>query len=462
MTLQQGIRRTVVIAAAISGLAWFAVWGGIHGWFPDLQRVLILELVNRAGPWQVEIAHIGGSLVDGFILEDTSLRARGDASQADVMTAERIQLHVDLSQAYEQRHVIVQNLGVEGLRIHLEQAEAAQWRLAELSRSSNPPPETSDASRWHVSIDELRIRLSELSMRWHDPRAAGSMVVRGSLAAQDVVWPGPEGRGGWRHLTMDLRLVSGEVGPLRLGAGRLRISGPPQNLDLRLQRASANAGDSGSFYLTVSASLDETRSAAGLDAVKAHLSFSDLDLAGLSLLQASSRLPATRLNGQLEFAQRETGFGIDLSLDPSEIEGVAIESARVHTDFAPESGIWRLAQSEITSHEATLRAHGQGSLDKIETLTIEASAVPVAPFTRSLEIASEIVGSVDLAAHLSGDPADPHGHPTDLQSTPKGPPRVPAESRGTPDGAPRGQSILITPIACWATGSPKDLEGIPK
>ncbi|MCP5044984.1 MAG: hypothetical protein GY944_28480, partial [bacterium] len=411
MKLHTAIRGTLLIAAAASGLVWFVAWGAIHGWFPSLQRTLLLELANREGPYAVEVRAVGGSLVEGFVLEGLSLHAReddGEQATASPIEVERARVELDLSHAYEQRHVIVRHLALEGVALRLEQTEAGGWQLQDLPLPSDPAARTETepgTQAWRVSVDELLVREAEVSGRFGE---SGSLVARGTLVASDLAWPIPQERGPWSTLALDLRSLEGEFAAVRLRSGRLRVAGSPEHLDVHLEQASASAGERGQFHASGRASVDTTHDNPVIDDVEGLLAFSALDLAGLSSPLEGTTLPSTRLNGEIQLDQEED-WRVDFTLDASQIDSVAIKSARGHFDYTPETKAWRLTATQIDAEGSTVTARGHGTFDQIESLEIDAFDLPVAPFAAALGTSSHAVGNFDLVARLSGPPSDPRG-----------------------------------------------------
>lgn len=420
----------MLASAAATGLVWLVCWGLIHGWFPELQRRLVLEALSRSLPLDVELAAVRGSVVDGLVLEALALRpaSQRHATPPDQspppLTADRIHISLDLTRLFEHRLVIVKSLEVDGVALRIERTSEQQWRLLGTASQSQPRLDREDEP-FRIKIEQAQIRNAEVSVRWQDPLGPGHLVARGSVSTRDLSWPNENGRTAAAGFSADFQLIDGALGPLRVQSGQLKLSGSPERLRLSLEHMSGRSADLGHFHLSGSAVIDLASATPAFSNVDARLDFSQLNLAEVDSLYraaANLKLPRSRLNGELRMSLSEArdpsgplaaSEGQDLrfefSLDPSHVEALAIDSARARLALQTATGDWRLSEFEVSSRSSRLEGEASGTQGSLEMLSLNAFDLPIEIVAASLGLEADVAGSFDLGARLSGPLRDPLG-----------------------------------------------------
>jgi autotransporter translocation and assembly factor TamB len=425
LTLGPTIRAVMLSIAVLLGTTWLLAFGLLNGWYPQLQRWLIIETLDRTMGVDAEIHSADGSLVEGLKLKGIVIKAGSKATRTAMgltgdtpFVAEFVEVAVDLSQAFEERLVIVKSLTVDGIALRLQQDEDRGWRLLGLSRTqppyqSEPIEPDEDNASWRVKFQEVVIRNAELTARWFDLQGPGYLTANGSLTTRDLSWPNESDHLLPSVLGGDFRVTEGALGPLKLSAGRLRVNGTQDRVQLRLERTTAADADLGRFHLSAEATVDIAKTTPSVSAFTAQLAFTRLNVKAIAA-QASStlQLPATDLSGQLRLELTDPKAEIielDLTFDPSKIDERAFDSATGRLRYSILTEQWTFTELVVSSERSRLEGSGSGTRDAIDSLVIDASNVPIAGLADALDVDLPIAGRIDLSTRLSGIAGDPKG-----------------------------------------------------
>ncbi len=407
----------MLAAATATGLLWLVVWGLIYGWYPELQRRLVLEAIDRGLHMDAELAAVRGSLAGGFTLEALVLRpAASSENPTDeppiLLSADRIEISLDLVQLFEQRLVAVESVDAEGVAIELERTDDGQWQLV----GAVPDPSqgnlgSDEAIR--VSVERVRLRNARISARWRDPIGPGHLVAKGMLSTRDITWSSADGLAIPANFAADLRLSDGGLGPLQLSSGQLEANRSGEHMHLTLEGASVRAEDLGQFLVSGSAAVDLSNAKPTIAKADAQIGFSGLDLAEAASFQATTgALPSTRLNGELRVGlsnKAEQDLVFSLVLDPSRVESFAFDSASAEGRYDVDGGHWRVRAAEVDTRFGKIAGSAVGSHGSFEALTLDAAGLRVGAMLSTLGIESNVAGHFDLAARLAGPARNPLG-----------------------------------------------------
>ncbi len=422
---RRAIGRLLLFALVTSGLAWLAVWGAIHGWYPELQRRAALALLNDGGAYAIEIDRLGGSLVDGFEVEGVTLRAHEPVladpnipgTGAVPLRVASMSFAVDVPALYEERRVHIPVLEIEGV--------VFEWMEAQDRETPAPPaPEPTAAEEtepWTIAIDDLRLRDARLRASLAPERGAAPLEVEGTAHLSGFAWSTDGEPPRFEDFAADLRLIDARVGPVDIVSGRARVVGTREAIELRVERVQAGVENRGRLHLVGQAHAHFTEAAVSLDTlvvddVALDLSFIGLDLAPLSFFAGPEGLsfPETRLRGAARLSKPDL-WQVDFQLDPSEVEGFAFSSgrARARVDLARE--LWELDDAIFEAGSARLALEAHGAAEGFEELSVDATDFPLDTLQRLARPDTDdpspeaVRGSVDVAARLSGTGPRPTG-----------------------------------------------------
>lgn len=406
-----------MLAAGLTGAVSLLFFGTLQGWYPPLQRSLVLEALERSLPFDVELAAVRGSFVDELVLEGLVLRARPEQAAnsplnwLEELEADRIRLSIDPRRLFEDRLLEVRSIEVDGISLSLA-IDRIDARVA-----INEAHET-DPEPLQLRIGTVRLRELEIVARWQDELGPGRLTATGNLSIRGLSWP--DAGDAPPSINADLNLREGVLGPLALNSGRFKLTGDRDLINLEFEAATARARDFGLFHASGKASVDLSNATPSFEALDARISFSKLDLAGTGSLRLStSQLPHTQLSGELRAKlieatanagpSGEAPLSIELSLDPSQWGPVEITSGRAQLEYNPASRQWVLSDSEFTTQASHVTAFGSGTHENLNGLNLSASHLPINLIATTLGLAAEVSGELSLGAALSGPLRDPVG-----------------------------------------------------
>lgn len=411
-----------MFALALSGALWFAVWGGIHGWFPELQRRIVLAAVNDAESpdgMAIEIDRLGGSLIGGFEIEGLRIRPRTTPSS---LAVDKLAFGVDVRALYDHRRVYIERLELDGVVfdwvVNGAEQEPAPTPVDPDADADEPGEET--AEPWHFVIDELRLRDGRLRAAPTPAATLEPFEAEGSLLARGLSWRDDGSPFQFAELASDVRLLDATVGPLSIESGSARIVGTPEGMVAQLERVQAGIAERGRVHLEGQARVhfedgipDPTKVV--IDSWKLDVSFRELDLAPLSTFALSDEgdplpLPTTRLNGAARLT-KPGPWRAEIQLDPSEVEGFAFQSGQANGQFDPVTAAWKLEDARFEAPRGRISAAGNGDIDRFERLELDLVDFPLETLQR-LALAGEapaesevVTGHVAASARVSGPPA---------------------------------------------------------
>ena len=425
MTLGPKTRSILLAIALLLGATWLLAFGLLHGWYPEVQRWLIVEALDRGIGVEAELASAEGSLIGGLELKGLVIKPRRSETDpaspdpSDIpFVVDLVEVSVDISRAFEERLVVVNSLVLDGISLRLQQDETGQWQLLGLSTPSEaqgPAEVESDtpAGAWRLEFEDVAVRNANLTARWYDLQGPGYLIANGVLTTRNLSWPSTSDNLLPSVLAADFRMREGEFGPLQLSSGRLRVNGSQHRMQVRLERASARDPALGRFLLAAQATVDIEESIPSLSAFDAQLAFSRLDLEALGTAANSAlELPTTTLNGEVRIHLADPASQlakVDITLDPSEIEHRAFDSATAQLEYAIATQRWSFSELLVKSQISAFSGSGSGVRDNIESLDVDASNLPIAGLAEALDIETPLDGRVDLSARLSGLADDPVG-----------------------------------------------------
>ncbi|MBW2724863.1 MAG: translocation/assembly module TamB domain-containing protein [Deltaproteobacteria bacterium] len=385
--------------------------------------------MNRSTQFEAELGAVRGSLFEGLTLEALELRpaARPDAVLPDesqpTVAIDRVHLSLDLTRLFEQRLVIIDSLVIDGVSLQIERSDEQRWQLVGMP---NQPPEieTGGDEPLRVEVRQVEIRNAEVAARWQSPIGPGHLVARGSMSTHDIIWPDEGGNTLPASFAASLQLTDGGLGPLHMSSGRVTLNATPGHLRVDLQRASGGGVKLGQFHVSGSAMIELGKEAPSISTIDAHLGFTEFDLAEIdSLYETAEALPPTNLNGDLRIdisqakdsedrASASEGLDLrfELSLDPSHVQNLAIDSARARLSYQTGSDRWTLSEVEVAALSSKLEGEAAGTLRSLERLSLDAFELPIEDVAKALGYEWTGVGSFDVAARLSGPIDDPLGH----------------------------------------------------
>ncbi|MDP6979499.1 MAG: translocation/assembly module TamB domain-containing protein [Myxococcota bacterium] len=426
-------RRILLVAFLLTGAVWFAFWGAIHGWFPELQRRVAVAVLNsEQDSLVIDIEALGGSLVDGFEIEGVVVRP--GASRPDLRAAlrvEKMSFAIDVQSIYADRLVHVPVLEFDGVVVDwFAQAGSATPAVepAPAPAGANPnDPAAANTAPWRFAIDDLRLRDGRLRATLNPGEDTTPFETEGSAHVRGLAWSNDGGSPQFEDFAADLRLVDARVGPIDIESGRARVVGTPEGVELRVENVQASAENRGRLHLAGNghARFEDGQprvDALVLEALSLDLAFSNLDLAVLVDQHTSDRrdalaIPHTRLNGAAHLT-RPDSWQIDLELDPSEVDGFAFTQGRGRAHFASDLETWRLEDAAFETETGKVSLSGHGTRETFDALDIDARDLPLETLQRLAgrgdakaddAPGEALVGHVDLAARLSGAPAKLRG-----------------------------------------------------
>lgn len=430
-----------------TGMAWLLCFGLLNGWYPELQRRIILRALVEGLGVDAELGGARGSLIGGLTLEELVVRPNTSDNTSGTnelpLAIDEAHIDLDLSRIYDERVVVVRSFEIENLALHIEHTPLGEWKFLGLPTRETARVDldnddignaiTDDAPEpppLRLEIMQFIVRNADLFLHHTDPDDPGELTANGRLVTRDLSWPFEASQSSPPTVTADLRVTGGSFRGARVQAARLRLTANLERIEAKLERADLELFEATKFYVAGALSANLIDGLPQIEMADGRIAFTHLDLSALDALTAQSKpkaspqtaikpsLPRTDLNGELHvstagegiaFAPSSLPLKVQLNLDASEFENLSMLSAQAAARYETGSGVWRLDTALLDTSEGHFEASGSGQSKVLDNLRIEAAGLPIQALLLAFDVRADAIGELNISAQLSGAIDDPSG-----------------------------------------------------